>query len=133
GFDERYPRPAGEDADITIRLRNAGYRLEFEPRAVVTHSPPRHHFSDMLRHSYYQGMYSTKVDPRYAKDEGLPGVLRSRAGLILAAPVLALLVSGGIFIKYPRLLKYWYTLPALYLSKIAWCWGAAHADKKSSL
>ena len=32
GFDERYPRPAGEDADLTIRLRRMGHRLYFEPR-----------------------------------------------------------------------------------------------------
>ena len=126
GFDERYPRPAGEDADLTIRLRKKGYRLVFDPQAVVYHAPPRHSFSDLLRHSYYQGMYSTKVDPRYAGEEGLPGPLRSRLGVILAAPFLAALVSAGVFIKYPRLLRYWHTLPGIYISKIAWCLGAAH-------
>ena len=125
GFDERYPRPSGEDADLTIRLRKKGYDLDFEPSAIVTHSPPRHRFSDMLRHSYYQGMYSTKIDPRYAEEEGLPGLLRTRPGVILAAPILAGLVSGSIFIKYPDLLRFWYTLPAIYISKIAWCLGAA--------
>ena len=126
GFDERYPKPAGEDADLTIRLRNRGHRLFFEPHAVVLHAPPRHRFNDMLRHSYYQGMYSTKVDPRYGKEEGLPGLLRKPIGLTLSAPFLAWAVTAGIFIKFPRLFRFWYTFPALYLSKIAWCWGAAH-------
>jgi len=40
GFDERYPRAAGEDADLTIRLRKKGQRLHFEPRAVILHDPP---------------------------------------------------------------------------------------------
>ena len=125
GFDERYLRPAGEDADLTIRLRQKGYRLDFEPQAVVYHAPPRHHFSDMLRHSFYQGMYSTKIDPRYAGKEGLPGPLRTRLGVTLAAPVLAALVTASIFTKYPPLLRYWRTLPGIYISKIAWCLGAA--------
>jgi glycosyltransferase involved in cell wall biosynthesis len=128
-FDERYPRPAGEDADLTIRMRKAGFTLHFEPRAVVHHHPPRHRPSDLVRHSFYQGRYSTKVDPRHAAQEGLPWFLRTRLGLVLGAPLLAGGVAWRIFAPRRDLWYYWWLLPAIYLSKVTWCVGAAtHPD-----
>lgn len=124
-FDERYPRPAGEDANLTIRMRKAGFELHFEPRAVVYHHPSRHRPVDMLRHSFYQGRYSTKVDSRYAVQEGLPWPLRTRLGLVLLAPLLAAGATGRIFIPRRDLWPYWYIMLAVYISKFAWCMGAA--------
>lgn len=123
-FDERYPRPAGEDADLTIRMRRAGLDLHFEPSAVVHHCPPRHSSLDLLRHSFYQGRYSTKVDPRYISSEGLPWPLGSRPGLILLAPLLALGATWRILAYRRDLWPYWYVAPAVYFSKLAWCIGA---------
>jgi glycosyltransferase involved in cell wall biosynthesis len=126
GFDERYPRPSGEDADLTVRLRKRGHRLYFEPRAIVVHSSPRNRLIDLLRHGYYQGMYSTKIDKRYADEEKVPYILRTRLGLLTLAPLLAAVVTLRMFIIYPNLRSYWYASPAIYLEKIAWCLGAAH-------
>lgn len=125
GFDERYPRPSGEDADLTIRLRKFGHRLFFEPRAVVEHYPPRDRLIDLLRHAYYQGMYSAKIDRRYADEEGLPILLRARWALITFAPLISIVAVVRMFVTYPRLGLYWHTFPALYLGKVAWCLGAA--------
>jgi glycosyltransferase involved in cell wall biosynthesis len=124
-FDERYPRPAGEDADLTIRMRKAGFVLHFEPRAVVHHYPLRGRPADLLRHSFYQGRYSTKVDSRYAAQEGLPWPLRTRVGLILCMPLLAAGATWRIFAPRRDLWRYWRTAPAVYISKVAWCAGAA--------
>lgn len=126
GFDEKYPRPSGEDADLTIRLRKAGYVLKFEPEVIILHKPTRNTLVDLLRHSYYQGMYSTKVDLRYAQEDGLPGFFGTRAGLILFSPLLAIGITFRIFSSYYILKKYWITVPAVCLSKLAWCIGAAN-------
>lgn len=125
GFDERYPLPSSEDADLTIRLRKRGHRLYFEPHAVVAHKPSRNKLRDLLRHGYYQGMYSTKVDPRYADEERLPGPLHTRLGVTLFAPLLAAGVVLRVFSMYKNLRPYWYTAPMIFLSKMAWCFGAA--------
>lgn len=125
GFDSRYPKPSSEDTDLTIRLRRQGYRLYFEPRAMILHSPTRDSLPDMLRHSFYQGKYSTKVDPRYRDEGGLVWPFHTRLGVTLFAPLLALVVVIRIFRKNVPLRKYWYTIPAVYLSKLAWCLGAA--------
>ncbi|MGB9591429.1 MAG: glycosyltransferase, partial [Candidatus Kryptoniota bacterium] len=125
GFDERYPKPSGEDADLTIRLHKCGYHLYFEPRAIVVHRPPRDTLFDLFWHGYYQGMYSTKVDKRYASEEGLPAILRERWVLRCFAPVISIGAIARMFITYPNLWVYWYTLPAIFLAKVAWCWGAS--------
>jgi cellulose synthase/poly-beta-1,6-N-acetylglucosamine synthase-like glycosyltransferase len=126
GFDEHYPRPSSEDADLTIRLRRDGYRLYFDPKAIVAHRPPRNRLRDLVFHGYYQGKYSTKVDPRYGGQEALHGLLRTRIGLIGCSMLLAAAVTIRIFIHVPALLKFWYTAPAIFLEKMAWCFGAAN-------
>jgi cellulose synthase/poly-beta-1,6-N-acetylglucosamine synthase-like glycosyltransferase len=125
GFDERYPRPSGEDADLTIRLRYKGYCLHFEPDAVIYHLPPRDSFKDLLRHAYYQGQYSTKMDPRYSATESLPGLLHTRAGVLLFAPFLAAASTLRIYRLSKSLWRYWLSAPAIYLAKLAWCIGAS--------
>jgi len=125
GFDENYPRPSSEDADLTIRLRKQGHRMYFEPGAVVGHHPSRNSLYDMLEHGYYQGKYSTKMDQRYVNEEGLPALLRTRIGIVCLSPILALGVTIRAFVKYPALIRYWYTAPAMFLSKMAWCIGAS--------
>ena len=37
GFDESIRKPGGEDPDLAFRVRARGYRLAFEPAAVVRH------------------------------------------------------------------------------------------------
>ncbi|MBS1250300.1 MAG: putative mycofactocin biosynthesis glycosyltransferase MftF [Chloroflexi bacterium] len=130
GFDERYPRPAGEDADLSLRLRRSGHTLYFEPCAKVTHHPPRHTLSALLRHAFYQGKYSIKVDPRYP-EEGLPPLIRSRLGVLFTSPVLAAGATHRIF-RHTFLKKYWPTAPAIWLAKLAWCGGAAWRPKRFS-
>jgi hypothetical protein len=125
GFDERYPRPAGEDSDLSIRLRRAGYQLWFEPRAIVAHDPVRNSLKDLVSHSYFQGMYSTKVDPRYPKIGGLPRIVRSRPGVILFSPLLAAVTTLCIFMNKIIRQQYWKLAPPILLSKIAWCFGAS--------
>ncbi len=123
GFDQN--RPAGEDSDLTIRLRRLGFPLFFEPRAVVLHDPSRHQFLDLLQHAYHLGKHSVKVDPVHASDTGLPWFFRTRLGMIISAPLLATGITFRIFLKNSLLLKYWYTAPAILASKLAWCVGAS--------
>lgn len=125
GFDERYPRPAGEDADLTIRLRIAGHRLLFEPRAMVRHIPQRTNAAALLQHAYHQGQYSPKVRARYARTDGLPVWLSSRWAVLATAPALAVAATLRVFLTPQTLKRYWYTFPAVYAAKLAWCVGAS--------
>lgn len=123
-FDERYPKPAGEDTDMTLRLRRAGYTLHFDPAIVVAHRQPRASAPVVLRKAQVLGYYSPRVDPRYTASEGFPPPLRHSWTLRLASPVVAAAATARIYRDNPPLRRrpIW---PGVYLHKLAWCWGAA--------
>lgn len=123
-FDERYPKAAGEDTDLSLRLRQAGYTLHFDPRIAVEHRQPRASAPAVLRKAQVLGYYSPRVDPRYAATEGFPPPLRHPWALRLASPAVAAAVATRIYRDNPPLRRrlVW---PAVYLHKLAWCWGAA--------
>ena len=54
-----------------------------------------------------------------------PVILRSGVLLIVLAPLVALLNTTRIFVRDRALWKYLHVFPAVYLTKLAWCWGAA--------
>jgi cellulose synthase/poly-beta-1,6-N-acetylglucosamine synthase-like glycosyltransferase len=124
-FDERYPFPAGEDADLTTRLLLAGYDLHFDPEVRVTHLPQRRTPSSIFRHAFNFGRFSVKVDERYQGVLQIPWLLRRAWSTLLFAPVLA----GGVVFRMLRNPiiwgRFWYTLPILFAAKIVWCVGAA--------
>lgn len=123
-FDERYPRPAGEDADWTTRARLAGYTLYFEPRAVVIHHSARVSFKDLWEHAVVFGQFSIKVDQRYQTILGLPFVFKNWLLLLLASPIMAFWVTMRVF-RNRALWPFLHTLPAIYIAKLGWCWGAS--------
>ncbi len=124
GFDERYPFPAAEDSDWCLRARRAGHSLRFEPQAVVWHRPSRTTAPDLWRHAVRFGAYSVKVDPRHDPPMGRPLVLRHWLPLLAAAPALAAAVTARAY-RNRALWPYLAALPAVYLAKLGWCWGAA--------
>jgi GT2 family glycosyltransferase len=132
GFDEAYPYPAGEDADLTVRARLAGYLLHFQPDAVVRHYPSRGSPGAVLRHAYRLGRYSVKVDPRYARWLDVPWILRRAWRVILAAPLLAAGVTWRAFRKDRSLWRLWYIAPVVLAAKLAWCLGAARTLRQGA-
>lgn len=125
-FDERYPIPAGEDADLTTRIWMTGYRLYFEPRATVIHLPQRRSPIAVFRHAYNFGRFSVKIDPRYRSALKSPLILRHWLSVLVLSPILA---AGVIWSMLRRKIisgRDIFLLPAIYVTKIAWCLGAAH-------
>lgn len=129
GFDERFPLPAGEDFDLTYRITQAGYTLFFDPEAWVMHIPARNSVRALWQHSYKMGLYSSKIDPRYQNGYGLPSWLRNRLALRGLSPALALVVTLRVYANTPKSGQFWQSFPAVFLSKIAWCLGAANSPR----
>ena len=126
GFDERYPVPGGEDADLTARLRARGTFLHFEPRAVVQHLSSRQNLRALMRHAQQLGRYSLKVDPRHTgTPDGFPGWTLHPWVILIAAPVLATGATLKAFIGTRAPMRWWLLAPAVFLAKLAWCEGAA--------
>jgi cellulose synthase/poly-beta-1,6-N-acetylglucosamine synthase-like glycosyltransferase len=124
GFAER---PAGEDADLTTRLRLDGYLLQFDPRMVVSHLPARHTASQAIEHALLAGCYSIKVDPAWRARLHPAFPLRHPLLLLLFSPVLALGTTLRIYLGDRSLWKWWHLMTGIFALKLAWCWGAARS------
>ena len=126
GMDESFPGAGSEDTDWTIRMRLAGFRLFFDPTALVQHSPARRDLRSVARHWRLSGRNSIRVRLRYAEEFGTPRLAASPLVMRLTSPLMSALVTGRVFMG-PQAVRYWATLPAVYLTKIIYCLGAAEA------
>jgi GT2 family glycosyltransferase len=117
-----------EDMDWTIRIRRSGYCLHFEPRAVVTHSPPTERYSliGALRRGRESGSYSIQVRLDYPDVFQMPWFMTNSYTLVALSPLIAFRTALVIFAT-KGVWRYLYTFPAIFLIKLAWCWGAAQS------
>jgi GT2 family glycosyltransferase len=129
-FDEELPRC--EDLDWTIRLAAAGGTLVLEPAALVEHRPgggAARAWAKWEAGGYYSALVRRRY-PGVAYDTHAAGLL-ARPGLLRAlAPIVALGVTARIY-RQPDLWHYAPMAPAVWLTKLAWCFGAARrADEQ---
>ncbi len=134
GFDERFPLAAGEDTDLSFRLRRAGYTLWFEPQAAVFHRHPRFSPGQLWRHMALFGRTYMEIYPQYPDllgswrrinlSSGIPKVLR------IIGPALAMCDLVERMIRYPQLRAYVTCSPGLMLGMLAWYDGAAEGLRR---
>lgn len=120
-FNERLE--TAEDDEFFLRLKRHGYRLFFEPKAVVRHEPNRKTFSALLMHSRYWSENAVRVRSKFPEYKWMPNALENRYIRLLFSPAIALYVTLRIFSHVP-FLKYFYTAPIVYLCKLAWLFGS---------
>jgi glycosyltransferase involved in cell wall biosynthesis len=120
-----------EDMDWTIRMRQAGFRLYFEPQAVVLHNPPRTTWAGVAAHWQTTGHNSIRVRLRYADEFKTPGFARRASWLRWFSPLLAAGITWRIYAN-PLFWRYWRSLPVVYATKILYCLGAAQGIKNGS-
>jgi GT2 family glycosyltransferase len=132
GFDENFVK--AEDTELSIRARMAGYDLYFEPGAIVVHQPPpsRNRFRQTGRRAFESGYWTMRAFSRYQEEVDLPLIYRRTWLMLLSAPLTAVGVTVRIF-SNQSLHRYWYTMPAVYMNKLAWRIGGAHFLRKVCL
>lgn len=113
-----------EDLEWTVRFRALGYRLYFEPRAVIFHDPPRDTWSTVWQHWIGDAHDTLRVRLRYADLLRTPRLAKYRSIFLWGAPFVAAWATARTFGHSEVLRHYWHTLPVVYLTKLAWCWGA---------
>lgn len=113
-----------EDLEWTVRCRRFGYQLYFEPRALVYHDPARHTLPAVWRHWWGDASDTLHVRLRYQQLLQTPELSKNRWVFLWGAPLIAAWATARIF-QHPGIARrYWHTLPLVYLTKMAWCWGA---------
>lgn len=127
GFDEKFLFPSGEDFDFTFRLSQKG-KLLFYPNAWIFHHPPRASLKSLVKHSYFQGKYSTKLSN---SNNFYSFIIYHPVILFLIAPLLSILVTLKILLKNKNI-KYFYLFPAILISKFTWCIGAISSPLRES-
>ena len=104
GFDESFAAvgAAGEDIDLSWRLQLSGYRLHFEPRALIyyRHRPD---LPEVWRQNLHYGMADVLLYRRYRahglRPRPLSQALRGFRGLLLRAPALVHRGSRGVWLR----------------------------------
>jgi glycosyltransferase involved in cell wall biosynthesis len=66
GYNTEFLLPGGEDVDLGLRLTKVGYKIQFNPQAVVLHSGPSS-ITGMLSQSYRRGKCIAFLLKRYPK------------------------------------------------------------------
>ena len=122
-FDESFPR--GQDFELSMKVRRAGYHLFFEPAAQIIHRPVRDTLGTVLKHSAGWARHSIRIRTKYKDTLNTPWFLFQPLMLRLLSPLIAAAVTAKIFVKHPSVRRYWYTAPVVFLTKLVWCWAAA--------
>lgn len=118
-------REYSPDMELILRARQKGYKVHFTPQAVVLHDPARTTLKSILRYSADHASATIILRNKYRSVMRTPFVLRRPAFILAASPIIALRVTGEIYLRNLRLIRHFWTAPVVYALKLAWCWGAA--------
>lgn len=66
GFDESFREASGEDNDLSYRISDLGYKLVFDPKAVVAHEHPNK-LIRYLKIQYRRSMWRVKLYNKHPK------------------------------------------------------------------
>lgn len=125
GFDLRFPFAAGEDTDLSFRLRMQDHILSFEPAAVVIHRTSWGQPGAIWKHLWLHGHEWPRIQARYAELLGPSHwqriCNRNWQAALLLIPFMALIDTWKIYGKQPALLRqHCSTCPVVFWFRMAW-------------
>lgn len=118
-----------QDYDWTLRAYRLGIKLFLLPEACVIHDAGnKRSFKDVWSSWARNAFYNWRVRIRHQDSLGTPLILRFPLLILAFSPILAIWPTLRILHTSPKcFFKHIYLIPAVYLTKIAWCWGVFHA------
>lgn len=122
-FNEAFPLV--EDIEFTVRMFARGYIPYFTSATSVQHCPQNRGFQQTLYRSFVSGEHSIQIRLCHRDVYRTPLFARSALLLLVLSPLIAAYTTLKIFAVDRAMLRYWYTLPVVFFSKLAWCLGAA--------
>ncbi|HSH01347.1 MAG TPA: glycosyltransferase [Anaerolineae bacterium] len=127
-LDESLPR--SQDLDWTTRMAAAGHQPYFWPSAAIDHHHNRTTWPLVWRDCVRSGHHARQVRLQHATNLNTPFWLRSRPLTLALSPAIGAAVTLKIIASAPRLfLRHLTTIPAIYATKIGWCFGAAQKSE----
>lgn len=123
GFDENFPFASGEDSDFVIRAHCQGYKLIFSPSARVEHLPKRNSLPNIINHAYRFGEFSVKGNKKYWDIISIPWPMKNWALAFVFSPLISIWLILKILFVEKLPIKYWQTIPFIFIYKICWVLG----------
>ena len=115
-----------EDVDWTTRMNRAGIQPYFWPKASIYHAHNRTTPQAVWRDCVLSGYHMRQLRLKHSDLLTAPKLLHYPRLVWWLSPFIALWATIRILWKRPLILRhFWHTIPALYWTKIAWCWGAS--------
>lgn len=131
-FDEDFPLPTGEDTELTQRIREAGYGLWFSSNAVIYHAAIRQNYFQVWKRAWNFGL-SVGIKPSMQNLLHPSPIFKHWLMMFLTSIPRASIATIKTFQPRPNLLKYWPYIGGVWLSKLAWQWGAATALRRAEI
>lgn len=117
--------PYSHDVDWTTRMRESGFFPYFWPAAAVRHQHSRHTMAQVWQDCAINGQFARQVRLAHQYTLQTPLFLRYRPLTLILSPLIAAGVTGRIYKRrWPIMRHHIAQLPAIYITKLAWCWGA---------
>lgn len=102
GFDTSFPVPNNEDTELSYKISLKGYRMVFNPKAVVWHSGHPDTLIKYMRLKFWRGYWRMVVYQKYAskmiKDSYTPQSLKFQ--ILIAFQILSSFLLGIISLKW---------------------------------
>jgi GT2 family glycosyltransferase len=128
-FDESLAR--GQDIEWTIRLAQAGFQPYFWPDATVYHDHNRKNLGRVWSECARSGYYMRQIRLQNKNELRAPRLLRHRWLVLALSPLIATWATGRIASRHlSTFRRHLRVIPAIYLTKIAWCWGASRPENQ---
>lgn len=131
GWDESLLR--SQDYEWTLRAHSKGVKLWFDPKPSILHVPMQQDsFLQVWRSWERSGFYNWVIRKKYRNLLQTPNLFDHPWLVLVFAPFLALVPTLRILKTSPKnFFKYFYLLPFVYLTKIAWCLGVFKSSKSN--
>jgi len=118
------------DTEFIFRAHTKAYHIYFDANAVVTHDPENLTLRKILNYSVEHASESILLRNQYQSLLHTPFILKSPIFILVASPLIALLATLKIYWNNFNLKKVFWTMPLVFIIKMAWCIGAAISLKK---
>ncbi len=120
----------GQDVEWTTRMQQAGFQPFFQPTAAVDHQHNRSTLRRVWHDCARSGYHMRQIRLDHAHSLQAPGLFRYPRLVWWLSPFIAAAVTLRIIGRIPTITaRYAHTIPAIYLTKIAWCWGASRKQE----
>jgi len=95
GYDTHFPVACAEDVELSFRMSSKGYKMVYNPKAVVFHTHPstfRAYFLKKYKFAYWRMLAVKKNPGKFIRDSHTPQIMKFQV-LLLPAIVFSLALS----------------------------------------